>query len=73
MSIDPRETVNTPSTNPNRGMRTQPYMIIIIATVLILMVVAFFVLHHAAGGVNPQHSGSSTSSLEINLVPVRSV
>lgn len=56
MNVDPRDTVNTSGTNPNRGMQTRPYMLtLFVALVLILLLLLIFVLHRRSA------SGPATS------------
>lgn len=41
-NFDPRKTVDTPGTNPNRGMNTPTYMIALLAALVLLLGPLFF-------------------------------
>ena len=66
MNVDPRDTVDHAGTNPNRGMRTQPYMIsILVALVLLLVVLLLFVFHHRGASTPVNSPGApATKSAE---------
>ena len=63
MNLDPRDTVDTPATNPNRGMSTRPYMLIVIVALLLLLLVAIVFIFVRRGTGTPQSSpGAPTTS-----------
>ena len=65
MNLDPRDTVEKPGTNPNRGMRTQPYMLIVIITVVVLLIIAlvFVFARRSAGSPDAPATRSTTGRL----------
>ena len=65
MNLNPRDTVEKPGTNPNRGMRTQPYMLIVIITlvVLLILVLVFIFARRSAGTHDATPTRSTTGRL----------
>ena len=62
MSYDPRDTRETPGTNPNRGMKTQPYMVAILIAIVVLLVTALaFILLHRGSSIAPHAAPATTS------------
>lgn len=41
MTFDPRKTVDHPGTDPDKGMKTRPYLQLVLAAMVILLVAAF--------------------------------
>ena len=63
MNLDPRDTVDTAATNPNRGMRTRPYMLIVIVALVLLLLIALVFIFVRRGTSTPQSSpGAPTTS-----------
>ena len=65
MNVDPRDTVDTPATDPNRGMRTQPYMLIVAITLVVLLIVAlvFVIARRSTGSFNAAPPHATTGRL----------
>lgn len=65
-NFDPRKTVDTPATNPNRGMNTRTYMtVLLVALVLLLLGVLFFTMRPGPGQA-PKPSGKMNSQISVD-------
>jgi hypothetical protein len=42
-ALDPRDTVNHPGTDPNKGMNTRSYLLWVVGALVVLLIVLFFV------------------------------
>ena len=70
MTYDPRKTVDTPATNPNRGMQTRPYMASILIALVALLIGLFVILAiHPGSKATPRTKPDTTTNGATNPSP----
>lgn len=69
MSIDPRKTVDTPGTDPNKGLNTRSFLLVVLAALFVLLVVLALVAHKSSTKVTPERETKPSTRMQ---VPARS-
>ncbi len=62
-SIDPRNTIDNSGTDPNKGLRTRPFLIAVIVAVVVLLLVIIVFVHRSSTAITPQRDTKPKSSL----------
>ena len=61
MTYDPGKTVNHSGTDPDKGMKTRPYLKMVAAALFLLLAVVFFIARSGSHSAPPIKSGTTSS------------
>ncbi len=67
--IDPRKTVDTPATDPNKGLNTRSFLIAVAVALFVLLIVLFAVAHKSSTKITPQRDVKPTGHLSTPAEP----
>ncbi len=68
MTYDPRKTVDHPGTDPDKGMKTRPYLKLLLVALIALLVIAL-VIARVGSKSGPPVKPATTSSDKPNPAP----
>jgi hypothetical protein len=68
--VDPRKTVDTPATDPNKGLNTRTFLIAVGVALFVILLVLFAFVHRSSKAIKPVQDGRPTSRLSTSPAPL---
>ncbi len=61
MTYNPSKTVNNSGTDPDKGMKTRPYLKMVVVALFLLLAMVFFIARSGSHSAPPIKSGTTSS------------
>ncbi len=60
--IDPGNTVNSSGTDPDKGMKTKPFLVAVLVALVVLLLIIVAFVHKSSTSITPQRDAKPGSS-----------